>query len=86
MTSRQTLITWEESDSGVVKSMAFTHRGECDVAGYSCSAGAAYGPNWEPEYERDGVGKKPFERVRDRANFQLILSEQFKARTAALNA
>ncbi len=76
MTPGETLIAWDETDSGTVARMRFTHRGECDDARLYCSAGAAYGKDWDPEHERNGVAKKPFVIEAEKAKLLALLDAQ----------
>lgn len=86
MTPGETLITWDESDAGVVSRMAFTHRGDCDALGLFSSAGAAYGLDWEPEHERKGVAQKPFKNPEQKSRLIALLNAQAVARVSAANA
>ncbi len=76
----ETLIAWDETPEGTVIRMRFTHRGECDDARLYSSAGAAYGKDWDPAHERNGVARKPFVIEAEKAKLLGLLAAQ----TAAL--
>lgn len=86
MAPGETLISWDETDDGVVIQMKFTHRGVCDDGRLYSSAGAAYGHDWDPEHEHSGVGRKIFRIESQKARLFTLLREQAVARTAAANA
>lgn len=74
-----TLIAWDETDDGVVLKMRFSHKGACDDQRYDCSAGAAYGSDWDPSHERNGVARKPFAKSSDKARLMEVLRAQESA-------
>lgn len=86
LTASETLIVWNETDDGVVTEMRFVHRGKCDDSRLYSSAGAAYGADWDPQHERNGVARRPFVDPEQRTRlFDVLRSQAARLRVAGLN-
>lgn len=74
--STQALIILDEEPYNYVTALKIVHRGACDQKEYDSSAGAAYGPRWEPEHEEAVFKAKKFACKSDRARVMRLCAIQ----------